>query len=210
MNLPKLDWRYILRHTALPTASAVGAIILLATSMWWHGKQDLLFTQVSVNQDALHEDYDSLVHRRRLVDRYHRRYEHFSQLGFVGRESRLDWVETLRESTVELTIPRVSYAIEPQLNVVAPIESILAGDSIQIHLSRLHLEVGLAHELDLLRLIDELQSKAPGLIKVDSCNMAWQAGDEERLKLGANIMADCAIQIFSIVTSDVTNQVAKL
>lgn len=210
MKPPRLDWRYVLRHTLLPTATAAGAVILLAASIWLHAKQEVLFTQVSVNQDALHEDYDSLVQRRRLVNRYHRRYEDFSKLGFVGRESRLDWVETLRESSVELTIPRVSYAIAPQLKVVAPIQSILAGDNIQIHLSRLQLEVGLAHELDLLRLIDELQSKAPGLIKVDSCSLAWQAGDEERLKLGANILADCSIQIFSIVTSDVTNKVAKL
>ena len=100
-------------------------------------------------------------------------------------------------------MPRVSYAIEPQLQVVAPVQSIMAGEEIQIHLSRLQLEVGLVHELDLLRLIDEVQRNAPGLIKVDSCNLAWQAESAEKVGVGANILANCSLLIFSVVTSDV-------
>lgn len=199
----KFDWGYVLHHTVLPAATAAVAMLVLGASVWVHGKQQALFAQFSVNQDAMHEDYDALIYRRRLIDRYHRRYEKFYELGFVGEESRLDWIETLRETSVDLTLPRVSYAIEPQLQVVAPVESILAGEDIQIHLSRLQLEVGLVHELDLLRFTDELQRNAPGLIKVDRCDLTWQAERGEKLAVGANILANCSILIFSVVTSDV-------
>ncbi len=208
MNRFSVDWRYALRHTLLPAVTAAIAIAVLGVSVWMHGEQKSLYTEINVNQGVMHEDYDALVQRRRLVDRYHRRYERFYELGFVGEESRLDWVETLRETSAELTLPRVSYAIEPQLLVVAPVQSIMAGEDIQIHLSRLQLEVGLVHELDLLRLIDEVQSNAPGLIKVDRCNLAWQAESAEKLGVGANILANCSILIFSVVTSDVARGAA--
>lgn len=203
MNRFDFDWRYVRRHTLLPALTAVVTAVVLGAGVWMHAKQQALFTQISVNQDAMHEDYDALVYRRRLVDRYHRRYEQFFDLGFVGEESRLDWIETLRETSVDLTLPRVSYAIEPQLQVVAPVQSILAGEDISIHLSRLHLEAGLVHELDLLRFFDELQRNAPGLIKVDECNLVWQAESADTATVDANILADCSILIFSVVTSDV-------
>ncbi len=203
MDRSSIDWRYALRHTLLPAATAAIAMGILAVSIWMHREQSSLLTEINVNQGVMHEDYDALVQRRRLVDRYHRRYERFYDLGFVGEESRLDWVETLRESSADLTLPRVSYAIEPQLQVVAPVQSIMAGEEIQIHLSRLQLEVGLVHELDLLRLIDEVQRNAPGLIKVDRCNLAWQAESAEKVGVGANILANCSLLIFSVVTSDV-------
>lgn len=204
MTRSDFDFGYVLRHTLLPAATALVAIAVLGASIWLHGEQAAVHEQITVNQGAMHQDYDALIYRRRLVDRYHRRYEQFYDLGFVGRESRLDWVETLRETSVDLTLPRVSYAIEPQLQVVAPVESIMAGEDIRIHLSRLSLEAGLVHELDLLRFIDELQRKAPGLIKVDRCDLAWQAERSERLSVAANILADCSLLIFSVVTSDVS------
>ena len=209
MSLSSIDWRYAMRHTLLPAVTAAITVVVLVVSIWMHGKQESLFSEINVNQGVMHEDYDALVQRRRLVDRYHLRYERFYELGFVGEESRLDWVETLRESSADLTLPRVSYAIEPQLKVVAPVQSIMAGEDLQIHLSRLQLEVGLVHELDLLRLIDEVQRNAPGLIKVDRCNLAWQAESAEKLGVGANILANCSLLIFSVVTSDVARGTAS-
>lgn len=203
MKRSDLDWGYIRRYTTLPLITAVVAALALFAGIWLHAEKRELYAQISVNQDVLHQDYDDLVFRRRLVDRYHRRYEQFNEVGFVGRESRLDWIETMRETSTDLTLPRVSYAMEPQLKVVAPVQSILAGEDIQIYLSRLQLEMGLVHEIDLLRFFDELQQKAPGLIKVDRCDLTWQAESAAKAAVGANILADCSILIFSVVTSDV-------
>lgn len=203
MTRSEFDWRFVLRHTVLPAVTAVVALLVLAFSLRMHDAEKSVYEQTSVDQGAIHEDYDALVYRRRLVDDYHRRYDQLLELGFVGVESRLEWVETLRETALEMTLPRVSYAIEPQLRVVAPVESIMAGANTEVHLSRMQLEVGLVHELELLRLIDELQRNVPGLIKVDRCDLAWEAGDADRLGVAANILASCSLSIFSIVTSDV-------
>jgi len=204
MNRHSLDPRYIGRHTLVPLVTALVAVVLLGVSVWLHGEQAAKLERIDAHYTAMHEDYDALIYRRRLIERYNVRYEQFQDIGFVGVESRLDWVETLRETSIDLLLPRVSYAIEPQLQVVAPVQSIPAGDDVSIRLSRLQLEAGLVHEIDLLRFFDELQRNAPGLIKVDRCNLVWQVDSAALATVDANILADCSIAIFSVVTSDVT------
>ena len=195
----KPDWRFVRRHTLVPTVS----MLIAGAVIGFHKRQQLMYSQFSGDQSAIHADYDELVYTRRLVDRYFRRYQSFNDLGFVGKESRLDWIETLRAATSDLTLPRISYAIEPQLQAVAPIQSIAAGGNAQIHVSRLQLEIGLLHEIDLLRFFDELQRKAPGLISVDHCEMNWQGERAADIAVGTNILASCSILIFSVITSDV-------
>ena len=199
----EIDWPYVRRHTLRPALSALVALVFLATALWLHNKQERQFDELSANYSAVHEDYDALVYQRRLVDSYHRRYQRFHDLGFVGRESRLDWVETLRTTSNTLNVPRVSYSIEPQLEVIPPVSSALGGEEIQLRASKVQLQMGLLHELDLLRFFDTLQVNAPGLLKVDRCDLAWQAESGARASTDVNLSATCAIQLYSVITSDV-------
>ena len=203
MTRSDFDWPFVRQNMLVPAATTVVAVVALVAAYWIHSEQVRQYSRLSGSHAAIHEDYDALVLRRRLVDLYHRRYLQFHDLGFVGRESRLDWVESLRTTTEELTLQRVSYAIEPQVMAIAPVQPMSSGNNVQIFRSRMRVEMGLLHELDLLRLIDELQAKAPGLIKVDSCELNWQADEARRLQAGANIQASCGIEIYSLITSDV-------
>lgn len=206
MKASDLDWHYIRQFTLVPVVTVGVALVALFASMHVQGNQQKLHEQLSTNQTLMQEDYDALIDRRQIVDRYHRRYQQFSEQGFVGMESRLDWIETLRAKTDELTLPRVSYAIQPQLKAIAPVQSIMAGDDISIHVSKLDLEMGLVHELDLLRFVDELQRHAPGLIKVDRCDMTWQGDGRDKLLADTNILANCSLQIYSVITADVATE----
>ena len=210
MARPDIDWTYVGRHTSVPLASALVAAVVLVAGMWFHAQQAELLAELNSNQDAMHEDYEELLYRRQLVDRYHRRYERFRTLGFVGAESRLDWIETMRQASNELTLPRVSYAIEPQLDVIAPVASVHTGDDLSLHLSRVQVQMGLLHEVDLLRFFDDLQSKAPGLMTVDRCDLEWDVDSRVPLDVRANIRADCSVLLFSLITSDVAPGVAAL
>lgn len=203
MNGLDIDFDYVRRHTLRPTLSALAAIVALVVATWMHASKVQQYSHYEANQDAVHEDYDALVFQRRLVDRYHRRYERYHDLGFIGRESRLDWIETLRTTAETLELPRVSYAIEPQLEVIAPVESAIDVENIQIHVTRAQLEMGLIHEVDLLRFFNELQAAAPGLIKVDDCALKWLSDNEVASPADANLSAICSVQIFSVITSDV-------
>ncbi len=203
MTRSDFDWPFVRQNMLVPAVTAVLAVLALIAAYWVHAEQVRQYSRLSGSHAAIHEDYDALVLRRRLVDLYHRRYLQFHDLGFVGRESRLDWIESLRTTTEELTLPRVSYAIEPQVMAIAPVQAMSSGDNVQIYRSSMRVEMGLVHELDLLRLIDELQGRAPGLIKVDNCELDWQVDEERRLQAGANIQASCGLKIYSLITSDV-------
>ncbi len=199
----EFDWPYVRRHTMRPVLSAVIAVAALAAAFWAHDYQQARYDELAANRNAVHEDYDALVQRRRLVDRYHRRYQRFDDLGFIGRESRLDWVETLRMTANGLSLSRLTYAIEPQIEVMPPVQSVLSGEDLQIRASKVQLELGLLHEMDLLRFFDELQVNAPGLIKVDGCELNWEVESGSRLNTDANLSASCAVQLYSVITSDV-------
>ena len=204
MSRFSFDWNYILRYTLIPTVCAAVAIVSLLLAIWLHGKQTQRNDELTANYAAVHQDYAALIDQRRVVDRYHRRYQSFRDLGFIGRESRLDWVETLRSTTARVGIPRVNYNIQPQLRVVAPVTSLMSGEEIQIRVSRLQLEMGLVHELDLLRFFDDLQEQAPGLIKVDECALVFD-GDVSKATSESNLTTNCTVQIYSVITSDVAN-----
>ncbi|MEQ9564128.1 MAG: hypothetical protein RLN69_16525 [Woeseiaceae bacterium] len=206
MKAGDLDWGYVLQGTLVPCLTALVAALLLATSVWYQHAQEKLFDDFSNDHGAVFDDYNQLVMRKRIVDRYLRRYEQFHSMGFVGRERRLDWVETLKAAAGDLRLPHATYAIEPQLDVIAPIPGTGSGTAIEIHVSRVELDVGLLHEVDLLHFFDRLQSEAPGLVSVDSCKLTRQVETSAMTGIDANIQANCSVEIFSVVTSDVMAQ----
>lgn len=198
-----VDWKYVFRRTVIPAICLAISIAGLVAGILLEEQQVHRLEQLTANQSSLHRDYDALVERRRIVDRYHRRYRQFANVGFVGVESRLDWIETLYASTGDLTLPRVSYLIEPQLTAVAPVEAIRASGNVSIHVSRVELEMSLVHELDLLRFVDELQQNAPGLISFESCELEWRADFDAPLSAEPNIDAICELAVYSAITADV-------
>ncbi len=196
------DWPFILRNTLRPLLSAATALAALVVVMWAYSGQQQQFADYSASYRTVRSDFDQLIAEQRMVERYQRRYDRFKESGFVGPESRLDWIETLRTTSEALSLPRVSYSIEPQLEVEPPVKSGRNSKDMQIRVSRAQLQFGLNHEGDLLRFFDELQQQAPGLIKVDECDLSWQADTSVALVAGSNLAASCSLQIYSVITSE--------
>ena len=202
----EFDWPYVFRNTLRPVISAVVTVGVLAAAMWVHGNQGQSYSEYSASYTTVRRDFNELMAEQRMVERYHRSYERFRQVGFIGHESRLDWIETVRTTAESLVLPHVSYAIEPQQEVVAPVKSGRNSNKTRISVSRAELELGLNHELDLLRFFDVLQQEAPGLIKVDECSLAWQSDRSAGIVPGNNLGAICAIQIYSVITPDFSGE----
>jgi len=203
MRPARIDWNYLLEDLFWPGVSLLAATVIFGIGIWYQDKQERIYETHSIHQEAIHEEYDELVYRRRLLERYYRRYNEFQLLGFVGRESRLDWIETIRLAARGFDLPNVSYSLEPQLQVIRPIDAASSDAEIQVFLSRLEIELGLVHELDLLRFFDRLEREAPGLMKVDRCSMSRQDSGTRELVADTNIIARCSLMIFSVITSDI-------
>jgi len=210
MKSVELDWSYLLKDTLWPSVTAAVAIAVLTTSHWFVNVQQERYSQFSNNQSAMNEDYDALLYRKRLVNRYYRRYEYFQMQGFVGSESRLEWIESIRIIANELGLPHVNYSLQPQREVIAPVGQIGGDSDISISQSTFEFEIGLLHELDLLRFVNRLQAKSPGLIKVDRCSLTRQSAAAEISSTDANIVANCSIVMFSVITADVADNAATI
>lgn len=202
MKLSDFDWTFVRRHSLRPAICAVAASVALLAGFILQQSNYRSYLSLVANQEAVHEEYDNLLRQRAIIDRYHRRYQQFYDLGFIGKESRLDWVEYMRVSTSELALPSLNYSIEPQMAAANPIPSAQTGAEVQIRVSDIHLELGLFHELDLLRLFDHLQARAPGLINVDSCSLTLSASSTA-VALEPGLSASCALKVYSVITSDV-------
>ena len=203
MKSAEFDWQFLFKDTFWPCVSLLVAAVVLGIGAWFHSKQQRIHETHSINQVAIHEEYDELVYRRRLLERYYRRYNELQLVGFVGKESRLDWIETIRLAATGFDLPNVSYSLEPQVQVIKPINPQSSDTEIQVFLSRLEIELGLVHELDLLRFFDRLEEEAPGLMKIDRCTMARQGLGTQGLVADTNILASCSLMIFSVMTSDI-------
>jgi len=204
MKPAKKDWDFLRANTLVPGLSFLIALLIFGASFWYNGQQEKAYVVYSTNHAVIHEDYDALIYRRRLMDRYHRRYQELQESGFVGHESRLDWIETIRSTVQTLDLPNVTYSLQPQRTVLQPVDSASGTAEVQVFLSTLDLELGLVHELDLLRFFRTLEEEAPGLMKVDACNLVRQLGPAEQLVAETNIVASCSISMFSVITSDIS------
>ena len=201
MNRPDFDWAFVRRHTLIPSLCALVAMLALGAAVLLRDGQQRLFSELHNAHIIVDKDYDALVTQRQIVNRYHRQYQRLNELGFIGQEDRLDWVETMRTTSESLKMSRLSYSIDPQLTATAPVKSILGGDNFEIRVSKLQLEMGLIHELELLQFFDELQKSAPGLLKVDTCKLTYTGDPQDHS--ADSLTASCAVQIFSLITSDV-------
>ncbi|MGI9262979.1 MAG: hypothetical protein ACR2QR_13125, partial [Woeseiaceae bacterium] len=81
MNKTPVDWRYLAEDLLWPGVSALLMLAVLAASLWFHSAQERAFADYSVNQDTMHENYDALVTRRKILERYHNRYDGYRASG---------------------------------------------------------------------------------------------------------------------------------
>lgn len=120
----------------------------------------------------------------------------FQQLqtrGIIGTENRLDWVELLRETREKLRLYDVEYEILPQQQL-----DTTAGH--QFHLSPMRLDMRLLHEEDLLRLLQEVRTRATALVLPRECSIARlpQPAQSDRLGPQPQLTANCTLQWITV------------
>ena len=151
------------------------------------------FRQVSSNY--LSVDVDEAI----IKNQYPRFIELFEN-GVIGNEKRLNWVETLEKAAREAKIPEVSYQIRSRAGYT-PDFSVATG-GFEMYVTPMMLNLGLLHEIDLMRLLNELDEHAKGLYTVKSCSVKRDAQATEPSSEQANVSVNCELLWFSIAPRD--------
>lgn len=111
------------------------------------------------------------------------------QRGTIGEEQRLDGIELLNALRRKHGIT-LQYELAPQRELEAKV----AG-TFSIYASTMKLQLGLLHEEDLLRVLDELRQQARALLLLRRCKLSrrHEIDDEPNRRPGTQLQADCLI-----------------
>jgi len=111
---------------------------------------------------------------------------------FVGAESRLDWVDAIRQIQERRRLLPLTYEIEPQQPY--KIEGRLSTGDYQLRGSRMTLHMDLLHEMDLLGFLTDLRQH--GVFTVQQCAIRRTAGAAAGVGAtgpAADLTSDCTL-----------------
>ncbi len=140
--------------------------------------------------------YQRSGEERETVLHYIQAYKHLEQLGVVGSEKRLDWVESLREANARAGLFGVDY----QMTAQAPFPFVPKDHPLadRIKQSQMKLFFGILHEGDLMRLLDALQAQQPGLFALSECSLDRAGRQGVPMPRQANLTAQCDLSWVTI------------
>ena len=94
--------------------------------------------------------------------------------GIRGPEQRLRWVDLMRQLPGETGVDHVSFQLAPQRPFARlPTDS---GGPLQLSASAVTLQAEGIHEGRLLRFLEALQARTPGLLVIRACELERTAG----------------------------------
>jgi hypothetical protein len=181
-----IDWETLRKPALLLAATVALAAFAVGLSTWFRNEGAATLQRASVVRDAAFQRLRSIELQQRDIAAFGARFATLQERGLVGPESRLAWIETIQSAQQYRRLLSASYEIEAQQAVAAPVD--LAG--YQLRASRMHLHLGLLHELDLFMFMDDLRHA--GVYTTEDCrvrrvpNPASTAGT-------ARLLADCTL-----------------
>ncbi len=102
-----------------------------------------------------------------IIEKYVGGYRQLQQLGFIGDEQRINWLDALRKANERADLFGVNYEIGVQQAYTYAAE--LDRGKLALHQSMMRAELRLLHELDLLQFFDALRAQNAGLYHLDQC-----------------------------------------
>ena len=116
--------------------------------------------------------------------------------GVIGREQRLNWIETLRQAGEKVKLPSLTYSIDSQEEYIPGFDIDYSGYT--LYRSGMELELGLLHEGDLFKLIDYINRTADGIYTLTECKFRMTGRTINFEKDRANISASCLLYWITI------------
>ena len=202
MTREEIDWPVI----KIPTITFI-VVLLLSLSIIagsWVFKEDMLskykknknrFTSVSQKYLAVDED-------ERIIRKYYPEFIALYKKGVIGREHRLNWIETLRASSERIKLPGLRYSISPQ-EKYSPGFNVNLG-KFALFSSSMSLTIDMLHEGDLVRLIRDMSEHAEGMFTITECRFMRTGNTLSEKPDATNVSAECDLQWLNIRKADGT------
>jgi hypothetical protein len=174
---------------ALAAVIAIGAILLYYTDHVLQSAQRAVVQQQIQLRNARIQLNKSGEEKATIV-RYLGQYQYLQQLGFVGDEQRINWLDGLRLANQQTRLFGVDYQIGVQQPY--PYAAELDPGPLTLYQSVMKINLKLLHEADLMRFLGALAQQGAGVFSVNQCAMERiDAGDN--LRNQPNLRAECEL-----------------
>lgn len=113
--------------------------------------------QAQALQNAAREKFNQAESERIEIRDFQPKFMQLRERGFYGEENRLFMLELIKSIQENRRLLPISYEFAPQQLV--PLDPTLLATSLELHVTRIDLSMGLLHELDLLHFLRDLRNK---------------------------------------------------
>ncbi len=204
MNAAEIDWR-VLRGSmiGLVIVVLISGGALLGSYQFANAKR-LLQKRERANFMNARNQYHTLDKEEGLIATYLPRYIALETAGIIGREKRLDWIESLRQSAKQAQVAKLNYRIDAQkpFNTGTKLEV----GNYRVFASRVSVDVDLLHEGDLLALLDNFNRSVAGLYGLSDCAIQHPGKEISMAADAINLRAKCHLNFLTIRKSDPGDQ----
>ena len=197
--VPDIDWRALRGSILLfAFAMAVGGA-MAGGAIRFHDEATLGHERQKGRLESARSRYRTIDEQRRLIRTWLPAFRDLQAEGVIGEESRLAWIETLREVADSAQLPSLRYRIEPR----TAYEAGPALDGAYRSFSTvMHVEAGLLHEGDLERLFRELETRSTGLYRIERCEV-HRTGPEFVMRSDAtNLAMQCDLRWITLARDE--------
>ncbi len=200
MTRDELDWSVIKFPTIIFIVVLLVSVALIYGS--WTFKEDM-FSEYKKNKamfTAISQQYLAVDENEKIIRQYYPEFIALYKKGFVGREHRLNWIETLRAASERIKLPGLTYDISPQ-EEYSPEFSTNMG-RFALYSSTMKLNISMLHEGDLSRFIEDINEHVEGIFTITKCRFIRTSKKLIEKRDAKNIMADCELQWINIRMAD--------
>jgi hypothetical protein len=196
MKLTSKDFRAIkMPAIALAVAIAASVSMISYTSNQHSRSESRYRSQLSALEQARIR-FQRSGEERETVVHYVQTYRQLENIGFIGAEHRLNWIDSLREANAQAGSFGVDFQITAQESFpYVPKDNPIAN---RIRQSKMVLTFGLLHEGDLMKLFRALVARQPGLFWITACSLDRAGKEGLPLPRQANLTAQCELSWVTI------------
>jgi hypothetical protein len=198
MKLDQIDWGVLRNALILMGISLAISSGLLSSSFHFWEKMDRMYKQERSALFGVRAQFQNIDEEEKIIEKYLPLYRDLESKGIIGRERRLDWIDTLRQASQRVQLPMLRYVIDSQ-SIHRP-EFFVSEGSFQIYSSNMKLDLGLLHEGDLGTLFAELDANATGVYTVFECELSRNHRQHDFVKRAdaTNLRAECGLRWLTI------------
>ena len=146
--------------------------------------------------------YQKSGDEKEIITRYLGDYKRLQKQGFIGTESRINWLDGLRVANQQSELFGVEYQIGAQQPYTLATEYNTGNFAIQQSLMKLNFP--LLHEGDLMRFFSILSTKGVGLFHLRQCKLERLDSNPTTLRFQPNLRAECELTWITMNPADST------